>query len=223
MSFSPEWEQRFAENAQMSVWPWSDLVSLVRRHCKQLGPESRVLELGCGAGANIPFFQSLGVQYRAIEGSSSVVKRLHTHFAELAERIAVGDFTAEQPFGEGFDLIVDRASVTHNTTEAIIRTLRLVRRSLKPEGLFIGVDWFSTEHSDFSKGQPAEDSRTRRDFTSGPFAGLGRVHFSDESHLRKLFSDFELLFLEHKRLDRVEPTNAGTLGFWHVVARKPYS
>ena len=46
MSFSREWEQRFAENTHISVWPWSDLVSLVRRHCKQLGPDSKVLELG---------------------------------------------------------------------------------------------------------------------------------------------------------------------------------
>lgn len=29
MGFNSEWEQRYAENTHMSVWPWSDVVSLV--------------------------------------------------------------------------------------------------------------------------------------------------------------------------------------------------
>ena len=58
MSFSQEWEQRYAENTHMSIWPWSDVVSLVHRHCKPLisAGGGECLELGCGAGAPIyPF------------------------------------------------------------------------------------------------------------------------------------------------------------------------
>ena len=51
--FSIEWDQRYKENLQMSIWPWSDLVSAVMR--LRLPASTRVLELGCGAGANIPF------------------------------------------------------------------------------------------------------------------------------------------------------------------------
>lgn len=222
MNFSPEWESRFAELTHLSIWPWSDLVSLVRRHCKQLGAASKVLELGCGAGANIPFFLSLGVQYHAVDGSPTVVARLHEQFPGLRDRIGVADFTLGQPFGRDFDLIVDRAAVTHNTTSAIADTLAMAYSSLKPGGLFIGVDWFSTEHGDFGAGLPAEDAYTKRDFVAGPFAGLGRVHFSDEPHMRQLFGQFELLFLEHKQLKRIVPVNGGRLAFWHVVARRPH-
>ena len=39
-------------------------------------PKFCVLELGCGAGANIPFFSSLNVEYYAIEGSPTIVESL---------------------------------------------------------------------------------------------------------------------------------------------------
>ena len=32
MSFSNEWDERYQNNSHMSIWPWSDLVSLVILH-----------------------------------------------------------------------------------------------------------------------------------------------------------------------------------------------
>ena len=45
--------KKYKEKLQMSIWPWSDLVTAVMR--LRLPASTRVLELGCGAGANIPF------------------------------------------------------------------------------------------------------------------------------------------------------------------------
>lgn len=108
MAFSQEWEERYQETTHMSVWPWSDLVSMVMRHARPDKPDYKVLELGCGAGANIPFFQWLGVDYYAVEGSSTIVKMLEEKFPWTREKIIMGDFTKEIPFTFGFDLIVDR-------------------------------------------------------------------------------------------------------------------
>ncbi len=221
MTFSPEWEQRYLENTHLSVWPWSDLVSLVRRNCRNLDSHSRVLELGCGAGANIPFFKSLGVRYHAVEGSGSVTERLHARFPELAATIVSGDFTAQQPFEPGFDLIVDRASLTHNTTAAIESCLTLAWESLRSGGYFIGVDWFSTRYGEFGRGRPGADPYTREGYDSGPFAGTGRVHFSDEAHLRNLFARFELSSLEEKVVREVLPIPGALFASWNLVARKP--
>lgn len=58
MGFSTEWEQTYKSNAQLSVWPWSEVISLTHRFC-DLNKDLIVLELGCGAGANIPYFMSL--------------------------------------------------------------------------------------------------------------------------------------------------------------------
>ncbi len=220
MANSPEWEALYTRGAHNSVWPWSDLVSLVRRHCRSLGKESKVLELGCGVGANIPFFQSLGVRYYAVEGSPTAVERLRARFPEYAAQIVEGDFERKLPFACGFDLVVDRGSVTCNSTLAIEAVLSSAWQALPPGGHFIGVDWYSTSHSDYGKGRADGDEFTRNHYREGQFAEMGRVHFSDEAHLRRLFKKFELLYLEEKKVCRVEPPGGHTMATWNLVARK---
>lgn len=220
MSFSPEWEQRYHENTHLSVWPWSDVVSFVMRHARPSGSQFRVLELGCGAGANIPFFEALGVQYCAIEGSPTIVQKLHERFPALHDAIVAGDFTLDIPFDGEFDLVLDRAALTHNSSAAISRSLSAVHAKLKPGGKFIGIDWFSTAYSDYEKGVQAEDRFTRTGYCDGSFAGVGRVHFSDKPHLQDLFKDFELLVLEHKQMRREIPGDGWNFASWNLVARK---
>jgi len=219
MSFSSEWEQKYRAG-HMSIWPWSDLVSYVMRYARPSGPDYRVLELGCGAGANIPFFKSLGVKYYAIEGSPSIVETLRNKFSELEANIVVGDFSEDIPFSVDFDLVVDRSSITHNTTRSIKKSLAMVYSKLKTEGKFIGIDWFSTQHSDYQNGVIDEDVYTRRDYTSGQFANIGRVHFSDITHLIEIFESFRLELLEHKIIKREIPEDNHIFASWNLVVKK---
>jgi SAM-dependent methyltransferase len=221
MSFSREWEQRYLENTHLAVWPWSDVVSLVRRHCGPL-TSGAILELGCGAGANIPFLNSLGARYYAIDGSPTMVARLKERFPALAPAILVGDFTRALPFATRFDLVIDRAALTHNPTADIRAALELVWEALQPGGYFVGVDWFSTGFSEFARGVSAEDAHTRTGYSDGPFAGTGRVHFSDLAHLKDLFGRFQLLLLEEKKICTHVPAGAAQFAAWNLVARKPH-
>jgi len=222
MAFSKQWDDRYRLNQQLSVWPWTDLVSYVMRYARPQSREWRVLELGCGAGANIPFFQWLDVQYYAVEGSPTIVSQLVEKFPTLKERITTSDFTREIPFPGPFDLVVDRSSLTLNLTTDIKKTLSMIHRCLKPEGKFIGVDWFSTEHADFLMGQPLEDHFTRGNFPSGQFAGIGVVHFSTREHLLDLFADYKIEILDHKIIRHDLPPTAEHKVFasWNLVARK---
>jgi SAM-dependent methyltransferase len=220
MSFSLEWDARYKANAQLSVWPWSDLIGFVMRYSRPTGPEYRVLELGCGAGANIPFFRDLGVHYYAIEGSPAIVETLWRKFPELQENIMVGDFTKSIPFPVEFDLIVDRSSLTHNSTSSIKRCLSLVCAQLRANGKYIGIDWFSTRHSEFHKGLPDEDVNTKSGYTEGQFSQVGRVHFSNQTHLQELFDNFTLEVLEHKIITKQIPMSDHVFAAWNLVGRK---
>ena len=62
----------------LSVWPWSDIVSLTSKFCAKIisKKSSNVLELGCGAGANIPFFLSNKCQYIGIDKSEHIINFL---------------------------------------------------------------------------------------------------------------------------------------------------
>jgi SAM-dependent methyltransferase len=222
MSFSQEWNERYQSCTHLSIWPWSDLVSQVMRYCRPDRPGYRVLELGCGAGANIPFLTSLGVDYHAVDGSEEIVGKLWERFPQLRNRIAVGDFTREIPFAGPFDLVVDRASLTHNSTRAIMDAMALLRSRLRPGSKFVGIDWFSTEHADYQQGEQADDLYTRRNIVKGSFAGVGRVHFSDRAHLEQLFSGFKFESLEHKTIRQETPAGNGhSAAFWNFVAALP--
>lgn len=218
MTFSREWDVSYKKNSNISVWPWSDLVSYVMRYARPK-PQSCVLELGCGAGANIPFFMSLGVKYYAIEGSVTMIKRLKKKFPKLKDDIILGDFTHGIPFQENFDLIVDRSSVTHNPEKSIRQCLEHVRKKLKHDGMYIGTDWFSTLHSEYKKGKKDEDPYTRIGYLTGQFANVGRVHFSDKSHIEDLFEKFSILVLEHKIVKAEIPKNNKIFAVWNIVAQ----
>lgn len=220
--FSHEWDRLYRDGRQRTVWPWSDIVSLVYRHALPANGFRRVIELGCGAGANIPFFLKLGCDYCAIEGSEAAVADLHRAFPELQPRIRLGDFTKVLPFEGPFDLAVDRSSLTHNNVAAVRNALDLVFDALRPGGKFVGVDWFSAAHSDATCGR-AVDAFSRADIPGGQFHGVGTVHFADRAHLVALLdgAGFVIERLEHKEIERIVPVEPGRFAAWNFVAVKP--
>jgi SAM-dependent methyltransferase len=222
MTLPNEWDVPFRANKQISIWPWSDVVAYVHRYAKPSEGFHRVLELGCGTGANIPLFVALKANYYAIDGSPTAIALLHDSFPSLKAKIVYGDFTEEIPFDGPFDLVVDRASVTHNTTDAIKKAFRLTLDKLRKGGKFIGVDWFSTTYPDAKMGD-ALDDYTRTNFTTGQFVGVGRVHFSTQEHLVGLLTGagFQVERLEHKENTIIVPADGGRQGWYNFVAVKP--
>ena len=221
MTFSRQWDTAYT-GKKRATWPWSDLVSYVSRYASPADGFQRVLELGCGAGANIPFFIDQNVRYCGIEGSSVIVARLHEAFPDLRKAIVVGDFTVDIPFDGPFDLVIDRASVSHNDTKAVGNTLDMVFALLRPGGKFIGIDWFSTEQSDAKAGDEV-DAHTRNNIPAGRFAGVGNVHFSDQQHISEMLAGAGLRLerLEHKKNIVVIPPDGEQPAWWNFVAVKP--
>ena len=222
MGFSNEWEEQYSSNQHMSIWPWSDLVSYIYRYTEVAKrPDMKVLEIGCGAGANIPLFQKIGADYYAIDGSHTIIRMLREKYPIYAKNLVVGDFTKEIPFDETFDVIVDRAALTHNTTVDIKNTVRLIEEHLSAGAQFIGIDWFSKNHDDFDIGDIVPDdeyTKLMKD-VDGQFAGLGNVHFSDEAHLRDLFANFDIKVLEEKVVNTLLPVKH-QFASWNFVAVK---
>ena len=219
--FSEEWEQRYKDGSHHSIWPWSDVVAYVNRYARPQEAYSVVLELGCGAGANIPFFLARADDYHAVEGSATMVAALLERFPSLVGKIFAADFTKVIPFEVVFDMVLDRCSVTHNDTDAIVRCLGLVAGCLREGGLFIGIDWFTDEHSDAQNGVWVDD-HTRRGDSRSAMHHVGKMHFSDRVHLEGLLraSGFELLLLEQKTVQVVIGAGQALRDTFNFVAVK---
>lgn len=221
MTFSNQWEEVYQRKEQISIWPWTDLVTYVMRHARPTGPGFRVLEIGAGAGANVPFFQYLKTEYFGIDGSATAVARLKERFPENAANFVVADFTRELPAPGLFDLVVDRGALTANTGAAIRSCLKLVYDKLKPGGKMLSIDFYSSQHSDAALGRMNEDKFTKTELESGHLAGTGNVHFADEEQMKSLFRDFEIILLEHKIVDTLVPKTSNRFASFNLACRKP--
>lgn len=199
MTFSQEWEDIYARGEQITQWPWTALVSLIMRFG---ATEGRVIELGCGSGANAVFFDVMGMDYQGVDGSATAIDYLTDALPQMRGKVHVGDFT-KWSFGENVaDLVVDRAAVVHNPIKDISNTIDAAWRALKPGGLYIGVDWFSGAHEDRAQ-----------------FSGVGVTTRMTEPLIKMIFERFEIVHLEHKIHHRIIPRRF-PFGAYDIVARK---
>lgn len=215
------WESLYADGLHGSVWPWSDLVSLFMRHVRPNGELIEVLEVGVGAGANIPFVLSVGGRLSGIDGSVTTISRLRERFSgDERVQLAIGDFTKTIPFEQNFDVVIDRASITHNDERGVRDAVSKIYKQLKPRGWLFCVTLFSSKMNEFSLGGIGPDNWTRRDIESGPLEKTGVVHFWSEEHIADVFSDFEIVALEERAIQYLMPRSRHGITYYNLVARK---
>jgi SAM-dependent methyltransferase len=236
VTFSAEWNRKYAAGGYEVEGTSSHLIHLMLNYSAGM-VGNIVLELGCGDGGNIPFFSTVKAAYFGIDGSHAAVSKALARYPQYVNRIVCGDFTREQPFPYKFSLIVDRAAVPHNDTASIRSCVDLIWDSLLPGGLFMSSDWFSSNHSEATNGEPV-DQCTRTGYPEGQFDGIGRVHYSSYEELSELFARFEPVVIQErmtrrpvggfmkevtdprwisKRFKGLEYTSA----VWDFVVRKP--
>ena len=221
------WENAYKSGKHVNTWPWSAVVSYVHRYLLSsvLHPEHRtlsVLEIGCGAGGNIPLFSQIDADYSGIDLSATAVDICRAKFPRYRNNIWNESFADRSWEIEKYDLVLDRASVTHGDSYSVQVAVKGILSALKKGGLYIGIDWFSKKHVNFqSTDSTYVDRNTRRDFQYGPFTGLGMVHFVDEFDLVELFKNFEILEMNENSINRIFPTREErSIVTLNVVARK---
>jgi len=220
--FSKDWNKIYKKRQQLNHWPWTDLVSLLNRYCKKIikNKKSNFLELGSGYGGNFLFFLQKKLNYYGLEASNEAIKLIKKRFPKLKKKIIWNDFTKTIPFKINFDVIFDRASVTHNDEKAIKKAINLSHKKLKKGGYYIAVDWFSTKHPDFLKGKQSEDKYTKTSYSLGQFYKAGKVHFFDKQQIKKIFRKFKIIHLEEKIIIDFKTSKKCKFSSWNVVAKK---
>lgn len=221
--FSNKYDEIYKSNLQKSTWPWSDLVSKVMYVRNRLPERINVLELGCGQGANVEFFRSLGANFHSVEASAHCVALLKEEYPDCADSIRVGNFIDAEYGDVKFDLVVDRASLTCNTSEQIRSCVARLAKNMAEVSFYVGIDWYSVNHDEFRKGHSPSDDRFFRIFEeSSALFHPPQMHFSDATHIRELFHGFDILHLEEKTTIHYEmiksyPRQSSS---WNFVAQR---
>ncbi|MDD5503234.1 MAG: class I SAM-dependent methyltransferase [Candidatus Thermoplasmatota archaeon] len=103
----------------------------------------RVLDLGCGAGANLVLLAKNGFEVYGFDVSAEALKLAKAQLAEsgLKADLHSGDMRDALPYENGFfDAVVSVRVLNHGTISEIRKTIKNIERVLRPGGLlFITV------------------------------------------------------------------------------------
>jgi SAM-dependent methyltransferase len=218
------WDEVFAQR----VWgryPPEELVRFMGRRYAAVANKSvvRVLDIGCGPGANLWYLAREGYDIAGIDGSPTAIhqarERLNVDGLIGPERktdLQAGNF-AHLPWPDGsFDTVIDIESISMNRCDVIADALSEAHRVLKPGGVYF-AKMFGMETTGYEAGTEVEPG-TMRDPEEGPCAGFGHVHFFSETELPDRFSAFTELSLDWVK--RSDMNGLWTIQEWLVTATK---
>ena len=84
---------------------------------------------------------------------------------------------------------------------------------MKGNGIYFGIDWYSTSCTDYKKF-----NKKFKSFSQGTFSYIGNVYFSSLADIKFFFKKFKILKLE-KKIYICSKTN-NHLASWIIVAKK---
>jgi|SRR5579862_1861228 len=188
----PVWEQIF-RTKRWGQYPPEHVVRGVARNFFS-NPDRRavkLLEIGCGPGANVWFMAREGFSVAGIDGSPSAIQQAQKRLERegLSADLRVGDYTNSLPWDNNtFDGVVENVSLYCNPCAAIQHAVGEVRRVLKAGGTFLSC-FFTDRTWGYGLGTKVELDGFI-DITEGPIAGTGFALFLTRTRVDELFAPF---------------------------------
>jgi SAM-dependent methyltransferase len=188
-----------------------------------------LLDVGCGVGRHLVYLGGRGFRVAGVDISPSGVRIAQEVCAEgqIPVDARVSDMNALPWVDNTFDGALSTSTIHHHLRAGIVETLGEIKRVLKPGGTLM-ADFLHTDtaHYQHIKAQVAAgeltevepntfvDQRPNPNDMDDEFLPH---HFSDESDLRDLLGEFEIIKLSADLHD----SEHGKRGRWVVWVRKP--
>ncbi len=165
----------------------------------------RMLEVGCGSGANLWMMAKEGFDTYGIDSSRKGIKLARNHLKEkwgVSATLDLGSFT-ELPYAKShFHAVVDVVSLQHlNLADSAIALAEIVR-VLKPDGAFFS--YRLSDHSVMYETGRRIDSATLENIsdTRMPLANNGPISFWPPVMAREMYSKVGLAVESVERISR---------------------
>jgi len=219
-AWDPVWEETFRSRA-WGKYPPEHVVRFVARSFSGVVDRSkiRLLEIGCGPGANVWFMAREGFSVSGIDGSPSAIHLAEQRLAEedLRADLRAGDFTQLPWPDESFDAVVENVSLYSNPTSAVERAIDEVYRVLRPGAPFLS-SFFSEKTWGFGTGEMVEpDGFTN--LREGPLALTSFCLFLRRERVPELFRQF--IDIDVESTSRTLDSERHLLEQLVIICRKP--
>jgi len=219
MAWDEHWEKVFREN-EWGKYPAESLIRFVARNFYLRDrSNTRILEVGCGPGANIWYLAREGFDAYGIDGSETAIETANKRFTKenLTGTLQVGD-VINIPFKkEFFDGIIDCECLCCNSLKDTKQILQEIQRVLKPQGLFYSrtVSAGMSLGSEFCRIGKNEYT----DIAEGPCGNRGFIRLIDRTGIDELYG----VFFDILSVDILDYTNDNGLWLikeWIIVCQK---
>ena len=158
---------------------------------KRTRSEVKILEIGCGTGANLWFLSREGFQTYGIDGSKTAIEKatLRAIEEDLEFDLTVGDITRLSNFYESgfFDAVIDVECLCCNDESSSKKILESVATVLKPDGLFYSRTFGESMFTGASLPLSEQRKLEFKSIVSGPLQGLGFVRLSSRQSIQRLY------------------------------------
>jgi len=224
----PVWESAiYSQGNHLNLYPFDSVVSYVFRYRpkNKNRKDTKIIEVGCGAGNNLWFAAREGFMVTGIDGSKSAISFAEKRFQEdeLKADLRVGSFLKLPWENNSFDMGIDRGSLVCVNYDNQKTAVEEMRRVLIPGGMFLSTS-YSDKHTSAHSGTILEDGRITN-IKAGKLAGVGSLCFNSKEQLLELFAKgWNIISLEEKITSDIVNTTTGNTeeihAEWNIIAQK---
>ncbi len=219
IGWDPIWEEVFIQQ-EWGKYPGESLIRFIARNYYKLNrPDVKILEIGCGAGANIWYMSREGFDVYGIDGSETAIGKASQLLVDenLSAKLTVGDII-QLPYADGFfDAVVDVECICCNSINDSKKILSEVTRILKPSGQFYSRTF--SEKMYVGKQNFRISALEYNNISDGPLAGKGFVRLMDNESIDILYgSQFKILSID--RSDITVSNGEVAISEWIIVSQK---
>lgn len=198
------WEKIHQEQ-EWGKYPSEEVIRFVaRNYYKQDRKKIKILDFGCGAGANTWFLAREEFDTYAFDVSNSAVEKAKANLAKdhLTATFQVQDGCEINYKNEYFNCIIDAFCITSNLLSDIINMYQKIYNMLVFGGKLFSTG-FTPKTTGYGTGTKIEEN-TYRNLTTGLITNRGLIHFFEEDQLTMILNNIgfkNIKFIIIKRLE----------------------
>lgn len=198
MSWNPVWEQVFS-NQEWGKYPPEDFIRFIARNFYNVENRTKIkiLEVGCGPGANLWFLAREGFETFGIDGSQTAItrakNRLNTECPNWRGELTVGDFSILPYPNDYFDAVVDIEAVYCNSYATSKQIYGEMARVVRGGGKLYSRTFAPNT---WGMGTGEKVGHNAWIVSEGPLLGKGYSRFTEYEEIKNLMDKFEIESIE---------------------------
>lgn len=203
MAWDNIWDDIFSKS-DWGQYPPEEIIRFISRKTSNIHDRHsiKILEVGCGTGANIWYLAREGFSAYGIDGSENAIKKANFRLSKenLNADLKVGDIVKLPYNNDFFDIIIDCECLSANNIDDTKKIISEIYRVLKPSGLLFSKTFM--------------DGTSRSDL----FSDRGYIRLTKKEEIKDIYHKFNVKSLDY--IIRSEKNQTELVKEWIIECEK---